>query len=548
MQWALDLGTTNSGLARWDATLRRPELLLLPELCRRAESGAAELEAPRMIPSAVHLLEPDLWTRLGRLPLLRGEFFLGTEAWIGRPALEKNLGFPSPAFVPGFKTALCQEPTRMLARVGNQRYSARDIARAFLRELSHAAQKATGERIRDLTITVPVDSYDTYRAELRAIADTVGIGHLHFVDEPVAAAVGYGLGVDRPREVLVFDMGGGTMHVARVTLQPRGVESGRCEVQAKAGRAMGGNVVDRWLLEEFCKRLDFRMPEGVDETEALWLQTMEAEARRVKESLHFQEQETFLLTAPEELRGLRARVGGSQRLTVHRSDLEAILEARGLYSAIQASVEQVGGQPEEVLLIGGSTLLPGIHRLFEARFGRDRLRAWQPFEAVVLGAAAQAAGQFTSADLIVHDYAILTHDPKTGAPTHTVIIPRGTRFPTAPDLWRRPMVPTCALGEPETVFKLVVYEIGRGSAEERRFGWDTGGNLQVLAEGDQVLVPLNASNPAIGALDPPHPPSDRKPRLDLAFGVNEDRWLIVTVKDLRTQRTLMDRSPVVRIL
>ena len=52
----------------------------------------------------------------------------------------------------------------------------------------------------------------------------------------------------------------------------------------------------------------------------------------------------------------------------------------------------------------------------------------------------------------------------------------------------------------------------------------------------------------IGRLSPPHAPADRKPRLDIAFGVNEARWLCARVKDLKTGRMLMDGEPVVRLL
>ena len=64
----------------------------------------------------------------------------------------------------------------------------------------------------------------------------------------------------------------------------------------------------------------------------------------------------------------------------------------------------------------------------------------------------------------------------------------------------------------------------------------------------RLVVPLNESNPALGFLDPPHHPGDRSPRLDVRFGVDEDRWLVATVIDLKTQRTLMNAEPVVRLL
>ncbi|NJK89408.1 MAG: hypothetical protein HC923_08365 [Myxococcales bacterium] len=67
-------------------------------------------------------------------------------------------------------------------------------------------------------------------------------------------------------------------------------------------------------------------------------------------------------------------------------------------------------------------------------------------------------------------------------------------------------------------------------------------------ERDTVVVPLNESNPALGYLRPPHQPDDKKPRLEIAFGVNADRWLCASVFDLRTRRYMMREEPVVRLL
>jgi hypothetical protein len=103
------------------------------------------------------------------------------------------------------------------------------------------------------------------------------------------------------------------------------------------------------------------------------------------------------------------------------------------------------------------------------------------------------------------------------------------------------------------MFKLVVCEIGRGHSDARQFSWDSAGNVHRLGSGapgakDALVVPLNESNPTLGYLDPPHPPSDRRPRLEIAFGVNEDRWLTATVVDLKTKKTLLRDATVVRLL
>src|SRR5690606_22229212 len=102
-----------------------------------------------------------------------------------------------------------------------------------------------------------VDAYETFRAELVAIAKELGIKRLRFLDEPVAAALGYGVGIGGRKTVLVIDIGGGTAHAAVVQLDHQGVQKGLSMVLAKTGRQLGGNLVDRWLAEDFCKRLHF---------------------------------------------------------------------------------------------------------------------------------------------------------------------------------------------------------------------------------------------------------------------------------------------------
>ncbi|MCC6624191.1 MAG: Hsp70 family protein [Deltaproteobacteria bacterium] len=563
MVYAIDLGTTNTGVATWDAASRRPRFIHLPDVCR-SPSSDDPLLAPTVVPSAVHLVEPTgLGGKLGRWGIFRKRLW-GTHGLIGRPALDKNQGHPSPEFAPTFKAALMRSPMKVLARLGNEHHTARDVGRVFLRELTRAVKQATGERWRSLVFTTPVDAYETFRAELVQIARELGIDKVRFLDEPVAAALGYGVGLGAARRILVVDMGAGTAHVALVEIDIKGTEAGVCKVIAKAGRQLGGNLVDRWLVDAFCKKLDYPLTDADrDEERRFWYLVLLDEARRVKESVFFRDKDAFYLTPPEELRAWEARVRGTSErlLEVSKGDIAQILDSHGYYRDMAAMLDDVladarvdEGAIDDVLLTGGSTLLPGIYTLFEERFGRDRVRAWQPFEAVAFGAAAYAAGAISQSDCVVHDYAFLTYDARSNDPVHTVVIPRGTRVPTVPDLWRRQLVPTCALGEPERFFKLVMCEIGRSEPEERRFAWDEAGQLKRLGGKDDglrteaVVVELNSKNPTLGELDPPHQPGDRTPRLEIAFGVNVERWLVATVRDLKTGKQLMDQKPVVRIL
>jgi molecular chaperone DnaK (HSP70) len=556
--WALDLGTTNSAVARWDETSGQAQLVELPEVCRLPE-GEDPLEAPRMVPSAVHLLEnPGFLDRLGAWRVVARRFFLGRAAFIGRQALERNRTTAHPAFAPGFKAALGTEASRPLASVGRRVATARAVARAFLRELLLEIKRSTGKRVHDLVVAAPVSAFETYRAEVQRMLHDLGVPRVRFVDEPLAVALGYGLGLTSESLVLVVDIGGGTMHTELVQLTPKGVERGQAQVVAKRGRPLGGNAVDSWVLCDACARMGQPVEEWADDEESrFWRRLMLAEACRVKEAVFFSQEATFLLAPPGMVDVGGALRPGSALVTLTRQHLVELLEQNGFYRGLEDCFDEMfegskvaPSEVEHVLLVGGSTLLPGVYPLLERRFERRRLRAWQPFEAVAYGAACFAADRVSTADFIVHDYAFLTHDARTGEPQHTVVIPGGTRFPTPPDFWKRQLVPTCALGEPETIFKLVICEVARADGG-RRFVWDAAGDLQKVggASGKaEVIVPLNASSPTLGYLDPPHDPRDRRPRLDVAFGVNAERWLIATVRDLLARRELMHEEPVVRLL
>lgn len=560
--WAIDLGTTNTGVAYWDEVTGRPRLLELPDICR-VPDGEDQFEAPRLVPSATHVLPgDDFWTKVGAWPLMRRNFFWGKQAHIGRPALELNKGQTTPNFSLMFKPYLGLDPLRILARAGKERFTARDVARIFLRELFASVKKQSGKRIRDLVITTPVESFESYRAELSDLTRKLGVRKLRFVDEPVAAAIGYGIGAGRQRMVLVVDFGGGTLDLALVNIDARNMESGQCDVLAKEGRSVGGNDVDHWIVERVFEDHGFPLRrDDHDEQANFWYNMMLAEARRVKEAVFFDPEASFLISPPEDLRAFEARLrGDSGAMDFTRDKLIEVLEQNKLYEMMRDCLDGISTQMRQqdlrlddisdVLMVGGSTLLPGVYDIFEKAFGRDRVRAWQPFEAVAYGASAFAAGSLSQSDFIVHDYSLRTYRNDGKEVEYPIIVPRGTRFPTKDDLWKRQFVPTCALGMPEDQFRLVICEIGRDDGQERRFGWDSEGRLHKIGgkDGGQLIVPLNESNPTLGKLEPPHSPNDRRPRLEISFGVNADRWLSATVQDLYTGKFLMKQEAVVRLL
>ncbi|MDA8016331.1 MAG: Hsp70 family protein [Thermoanaerobaculia bacterium] len=558
MTWAIDLGNSHTRIARWNEQRELPELVELPGICRQP-GGNEPLAAPRLVPTATEVLESDDWrTRVGRWPFVRDLAFLGQRAIIGRPAIERNLTLEQPDFVPNFKSWLGRRSREVLARTASRTWTAREVAEAFLWELLATVDRQMGERIRDLVITTPVHAFESYRAELQTIAKRLGVRRLRFADEPVAAALGYGLSVGGERRVLVIDFGAGTLDLALVALDPRGVEMGQCRVLAKDGQELGGNDVDAWFLEELVKPFDVDPSHvrGLRES-AFWRREMLAEARRVKEALFFDEWTFFLFHHPDGTGRPRPGRDRSDPTEIHRQRLLEVLERHRVAERVEEAILRVlVEEPEgvgfdgvdEVLLVGGSTLLPGVYSRAEELFGRSRVRAWEPFEAVALGACVLSAQRFAQSDVIFHDYAFVTHDTKTHEPQTTVIVPAGTRVPTSERFWTGRVVPTCALGDLEKLFKLVICEVAR-PREGTRFVRDRQGGLYRGDEsGSLVVVPLNESDPLLGRLDPPHEPSDRKPRLELSFSVDTDRWLRATVDDLKTGKRLLESRQVVRLV
>lgn len=511
--WGIDFGTTNSVVARWEPD--GPRTVNLPALA----SVQPVSQAP-VIPTAVYLLDSR-----------------GRRAFIGQKAIEENWDGQSPAFAASFKPFLGTESERPVARVGSARFTVRQVTRIFFQELFQALRERYGEAIRQVTIPSPVDNFEPYRAELQTCALRLGVQEFHSIDEPVAAAIGYGLNVHKALTLLVFDFGGGTLDLTVLRTEPTDdPDQIKAQVLAKQGLPLGGDHVDQWLMEE--------LSPGVGPGYGEWHWNLKWEAERVKKQVSLTGSATFLMP------GLEPR-------TYTVDDLVDLLTRHHFYRSIEEVLSQTleeaaakgveKEQIEEVLLIGGSTLLPGVRTLLADEFGEERLRDWLPFEAVAHGACVYASG-YPVQDFIHHDYALRVFNRETQQYEYPIIIPRGTVYPTPLDFVEKYFAPAQTRGEPQTEFELLIYEVGKSRGPQRRLVWAEDGSLrieQVGRAGEPTLVCLNEANPTMGRLKPPG--VGTAPRLRISFSVDADRWLCVTVHDLLRGVDLMVNQPVVRL-
>ena len=525
--WAIDLGTSNTTIC--EDRSGSPHIVNLPELVK-----IEPLTQTPVITSCVCILDPDASTVL-----------------IGQEAINYNWDGQATGFARGFKRHLESESQRPMAVVGRTTFTARDVTTLFLRELIRALEAHLGEEVTDLTIATPCGFYETYRAELQAIVQELGRPSwwkrlwarvrgrrteivFRTLDEPVAAALRYGVDVGRDAIIVALDFGAGSLETAVVrTTAAETIETGQAEVLAKQGLRLGGDDVDRWIVESFVPETVREWPEH--DIPLLW------EAERVK---------------------LLASAGGVGTFafqnetygTLDYQGLSALLAERGLYVQVEEMLGRLvdelrtkhgfeDGAIEEVILEGGSTLLPEVRNVVGDALGRDKVREWLPFESVARGACIFAGGAHVE-DFIYHDYALRVKPDEEGAVEYELLIPGGTRYPTVAGFATRYYA---AGHDGQGSINLFICEVGRVAGQPVK--WEDRPNetryFTPRTEGERSFcICLNEAEPAL----PLNPPGrGTSPRLRVTYSVDANRWLCVTVHDLQRKTDLRVEHPVVRL-
>ena len=525
--WAIDLGTSNTTIC--EDRSGHPHVVNLPDLAK-----LEPLTQTPVMPSCVCVMDT------------RAEQVL-----IGQEAVTYNWDGRAAGFARGFKRYLGTESGRTMARASGRAFTAQDVASLFLREVIGTLEARFGDEVTDITIATPSGFYETYRAELQSIMRRVKRRGLweriwarlrgkpagivfRTLDEPVAAALGYGVDVGRPTTLVAFDFGGGSMEAAVVrTDGARTVETGRAEVLAKQAVELGGDDIDRWVLERFVPSALHDWPE--------WEVALRWEAERVKLLASAGSEGDFTF---------RNESYGKLDYNVLRDTLAAnglYARIRELLGALLTELRTRHGVPsddiDDVILEGGSTLLPEVRNVVGDVLGRDKVREWLPFEAVARGACIFAGGANVE-DFIYHDYALRILPDDDSEAEYELLIPGGTRFPTADDFVTRYYAPGF---DGQQHINLFICEVGRVAG--RPVEWTERPN------GSRCFVPRTAGERAfclcLNEADPALPlnPAGRgtSPRLRVTYSVDENRWLCVTVHDLQRKADLKVKHPVVRL-
>ena len=311
-----------------------------------------------------------------------------------------------------------------------KRFHAEEISSMVLTKMKETAEAYLGKTLKKAVITVPAYFNDSQRQATKDAGVIAGLNVLRIINEPTAAAIAYGL--DKrgkgERNVLIFDLGGGTFDVSLLT-----IDDGIFEVKATAGDThLGGEDFDNKLVEHCAA--DFAKKTGIDiRSNPRAMRRLRTQAERAKRILSSSTQTTIEVDSLAETMDYNT--------TITRAKFEEL--CMPFFKECIPPVEQVlknanfsKSQINDVVLVGGSTRIPKVIQMITEFFGKEPNRSINPDEAVAYGAAVQAAilnGQDKVGnlnDVVLIDVAPLSLGIETAGGVMTVLIPRGTAVPT----------------------------------------------------------------------------------------------------------------------
>ena len=312
------------------------------------------------------------------------------------------------------------------------KHSRRLYARNDVAQMKEVAETKLGKKVEKAVITVPAYFNDNQRQATKDAGAIAGLNVLRIINEPTAAAIAYGLGSgksEKERNVLIYDLGGGTFDVSLLNIQ-----GGVFTVKATAGDThLGGQDFDTNLLEHFKKEFQRKTRKDIS-GDARALRRLRTACERAKRTLSNATQTTVEIDSLFD--------GEDFNSSITRARFEDLNDKAfsGTLDPVEQVLKDAGidkSKVDEIVLVGGSTRIPRIQKLLSDFFDGKKLeKSINPDEAVAYGAAVQAgilSGKATSAetpDLLLLDVVPLSLGVAMEGNIFAPVVPRGQTVPT----------------------------------------------------------------------------------------------------------------------
>ena len=391
----------------------------------------------------------------------------------------------------GYKIIDDDEQAMLKVKVGDRFYSPIELSSFILKELKLRAEHALKTPVNKVVITVPAYFNDAQRQATRDAGKLAGLDVLRIINEPTAASLAFGIGLDPNEEktIAVYDLGGGTFDISILKIQ-----QGIFEVLATNGDTfLGGDDFDALILQYWLKELKLD-PAAVYANQNL-MQSLRLAAEEAKIALSTQS--LFNTT----VQGMPCGI--------MRSTYEAMIQPliQKTIDCCQNALNDAGltiKAIDQVVLVGGSTRTPILKQALQAFFDQALNDHQNPDEVVALGAAIQAdilAGN--RKDILLLDVTPLSLGIETMGGLMDVIIPRNAKIPTKAGRQYTTSI------DGQVNMKISVYQGERDLVSENR----------KLAEFELRGIPAMPAG---------------FPKVDINFMLNADGMLKVQAKELRS--------------
>jgi len=306
-------------------------------------------------------------------------------------------------------------------------FAAEEISAMVLNKMKDIAEAYLGKKVTHAVVTVPAYFNDAQRQATKDAGTISGLNVMRIINEPTAAAIAYGLDKkEGEKNILVFDLGGGTFDVSLLT-----IDNGVFEVVATNGDThLGGEDFDQRVMEWFIKL--YKKKKGKDiRKDNRALQKLRREVEKTKRALstaHQARVEVEALFDGEDFSETLTRAKFEElNLSLFKSTLkpvEKVLEDAGLKKS----------EIDEIVLVGGSTRIPKVQTLVKDFFNKkEPSKGINPDEAVAYGAAVQGgvlSGEEDTGEIVLLDVNPLTLGIETVGGVMTKLISRNTVVPT----------------------------------------------------------------------------------------------------------------------
>ena len=266
-------------------------------------------------------------------------------------------------------------------KIGEKEYTPQELSAEILKKVKMNAESVLGEPVKKAVITVPAYFDDAQRQATRDAARFAGLEVARIINEPTAAAIAYGLDAKKEGHIAVYDLGGGTFDISILKL------SGKIfKVIATHGNTqLGGDDFDKAVADDIKKKIQKIHPDvQFDDPESKLLLKKTAES--IKKELSFSTETSYSMELPKT--GLT--FDGIFKIEEFETFIDPMIEqtlesCNHVLREANLTVEQI----DEVVLVGGSTVIPKVRRRIESFFRNPPHVAIDPYKVVAVGAGIQ---------------------------------------------------------------------------------------------------------------------------------------------------------------